>query len=415
MSDKSRLSYLLSKYLHSSCTEQEELELAQLVQESGDQQLQYLLEEFWEKFAHQSEVQMPEPISGQVLHSILSQKEEDKEMEEEPYRKTFSIGKWIGIAASLLLVAGTAIYFFQNSTSNKTVSVATAPKPAVQDIAPGKSGAVLTLANGQQVSLDSVPSSGQFVQGQAGANIRIDGKQIVYGRANGSAAVEQYNTLTIPKGRTYQLTLPDGTKVWLNAASSLKYPVAFGNDMRQVYLEGEAYFEVAKLEKKNGSGRVPFKVNIVNHANPALNARVEVLGTHFNVKAYPDDSKIKTTLLEGRVDFYASQKATAAKLQPGNQAVDEIANEKTSVNTVDLNDAVAWKNGFFSFNHTHLTTVLRELSRWYNMEIVYKNEVPNRFFGGKIQKSLYLSEVLKILQMQDVQFKIEDGNKLVVM
>ncbi|MFT4092490.1 MAG: DUF4974 domain-containing protein [Niabella sp.] len=324
------------------------------------------------------------------------------------------------IAAVIILVILTGgIYTgikYGKAFRQKDLAATAVTKGKTNAIAPGTNKAMLILADGSSVSLDS--ASGGIIAEQGNSRIEktADGS-IAYttGGKIYKAHVIEYNTLSVPNGGQYFVALPDGTKVWLNAASSLKYPVVFSGAERVVYLEGEAYFEVAVQMKKNGKERMPFIVNVVNHLNPASNAKVEVLGTHFNVEAYPEDQKIKTTLLEGKVNFYASPGAAATSLMPGYQAVHATTGNEVVLHKTDVNEAIAWKNGFFDFNRMNLTDVLLQLSRWYNVSFEYKGEVPDIIFYGKMQRSLYLNEVLDALQMQGVHFKIEHRNRLIVM
>ena len=285
---------------------------------------------------------------------------------------------------------------------------------AMSDVAPGSTGAVLTLASGEKVHLDS--STTGLVARTADAIINLTQDGIAYtGVKDKAAAVGKYNTLTTPVGRTFNIKLPDGTEVWLNASSSIKYPVCFDAQKREVLITGEAYFEVAKLEKQDGKGRVPFIVNIRSAKQPDKISKVEVLGTHFNINAYGDDGKIRTTLLEGKVNVYGVGAKTATTISPGSQAVmDANAQSAVSVKPVDLSKAVAWKNGYFDFDQASLPEVMTQIGRWYNVKVIYPEEIPNRVFWGKMQRSLYLSQVLSLLERVDIHFKI-DNDKLIVM
>jgi len=207
-----------------------------------------------------------------------------------------------------------------------------------------------------------------------------------------------WNTMTTPRGRQFNLELPDGTRIWLNAGSSISYPVKFTGTERQVEMTGEAYFEVTRNEK------MPFRVKING------NTSVEVLGTHFNINAYPDENGVRTTLLEGKVVIRNKI------LLPGQQALTvNTVPSAVSVHETDTTQAVAWKNGFFNFNNTDLEEILRQLARWYNLEVVYERKLPERRFGGEIQRNLPLSGILAILEKMEIKFKVEEGRKLVVM
>jgi ferric-dicitrate binding protein FerR (iron transport regulator) len=222
----------------------------------------------------------------------------------------------------------------------------------------------------------------------------------VYNAGNGDALVS-YNTLRTPRGGQFRLTLPDGTGVWLNAASSITYPTAFNGAARNVTVTGEVYFEVAQIPNK------PFMVKVNDHT------AIQVLGTQFNISAYADEATVNTTLLQGSIKVTAGSNALV--LQPGQQAQTTDGGALQVLDHADTDQAIAWKNGSFNFNGKGLPEVMRQLSRWYDIEVVFSGKVPVRKFGGEIQRSLPLSEVLEILQQMDVKFKIKDEKTLIVL
>lgn len=300
--------------------------------------------------------------------------------------------KWSIAAAAVLLIAAGGLFISQNTS--EVVEIVNA-----KDISPGGNNAILILANGQKVDLTGVANGG--VVSQSGIKVvkKVDG-QIVYeiSDVDGKAASDQYNTIETPIGGQYQVNLSDGTKVWLNSGSSLRYPVKFVGDYRNVELKGEGYFEVATNKA------MPFKVK---------NARqtVEVLGTHFNIAAYTDEPVVKTTLLEGVVKVSAGK--ANALLKPGQQS--KLDGSKINViDHVDLEDVVAWKNGYFKFNES-LENIMSKISRWYGVEVVYQTMPdPGLTYSGKISRSRNISAVLKIIGFNsDVRFKI-DGKKVYV-
>jgi hypothetical protein len=258
---------------------------------------------------------------------------------------------------------------------------------------------MITLANGQKIYLDSAGNGALAVQGNVKL-VKLAGGEIAYqqGPDNISGKIE-YNTISNPKGsKVINMVLADGSKVWLNAGSSLTYPVLFIGNERKVSVTGEAYFEVTHDASK------PFVVN-----NGSMNVRV--LGTHFNVNAFEDDgSDIKVTLLEGSVKI-DNGNATGL-LKPGQQAV--VIKEIEVLNDVDLDLVMAWKNGYFQFNNASLQNVLKEVSRWYDVNVVYEGHNQPRQFVGEMERALSLSQVLKILERNQVYFKIE-GKNLIVM
>lgn len=299
-------------------------------------------------------------------------------------------------AAAILAFAITSVlYFFLPSTP---VDVQAERKPIPHQVIPGGNKAVLTLADGSQITLDSTGNGAIASQGNVQV-IKLDSGQLAYNATKGTTGKEMsYNTLVTPRGGQFRIILPDGTKVWLNAASSLRFPTAFSGKKREVQLIGEAYFEVAH------NPQMPFKVT-------ANAMEVQVLGTHFNIMAYPDEANIETTLLEGAVKIENGE--NDVMLKPGQQA--ELNRKgKMSVNSnVDVEEVVAWKNGYFHFNHEPLEGMMRQIGRWYDAEISYEGNISDREFGGKIERGSDITEVLKILELSKVHFRIE-GKKIIV-
>lgn len=308
---------------------------------------------------------------------------------------------WKWAAAAILIIVSITGYFtlFNDNRKNDLVHNKEQEKNTIPDIAPGQNKAVLILADGSKIVLDSA-SIGKLPQQGNTVVLNKDGQLVYNGKANSNKEVI-YNTLATAKGETYSLTLTDGTKVWLNSASSIRFPVIFIGRERKVEIKGEAYFEVAK------NANMPFIVK-------SGDAEVQVLGTHFNVNAYDDESFIKITLQEGAIKVFASSTRTSQLLSTGEQAQVNKKGEIGLIKNADVDAAVAWKNGFFDFNNADLTTVMRQLVRWYDVEVVYEGSVAKREFGGKLGRDLQLSQVLKILEKSEVHFRIE-GKKLIVM
>ena len=254
---------------------------------------------------------------------------------------------------------------------------------------------VLTLADGTMVPLDEIKSG--VLSEDDGLEIRkVKNGELSYhtsGQLIGNN--KSLNRISIPKGATYKLTLADGTKVWLNAASSLSYPSHFSGDERLVELTGEAYFEVAKNE------RMPFKVKV-------RNTEVRVLGTHFNVSSYAEDGPVRTVLLEGSVQlaYLGNQKL----LKPGYQAVTEGNSSNIILQKANTLQALSWKNGYFLFKENSIVEVMNQIARWYKVKVVYEDGVEGKLFGGIYDKSKNLEELLKGLELTGlVKFKIEEG------
>lgn len=319
------------------------------------------------------------------------------------------------VAAALVLLLGSTMgwWVFHNSKQNAVAK--NNPAPLVQPVY--ANAATLTLDNGQVIILDSV-ADGVLVNNEH-AIIRKKGESISVEAPprHPSAPVvsRNYHSLQTPAGKQLRATLSDGSQVWLNATSALRFPTAFSGSHRQVHLQGEAYFEVAKNKAQ------PFRVLATTlQGDIAKGSLVEVLGTHFNVAAYGDEEAIKTTLLEGSVKVAAVERnqplpTGAPVLQPGEQATvfTRTTIKPIAVTTVATNEVVAWKNNLFDFNNTDLQTIMRQLSRWYNVEVVYVNKVPHRQFSGKISRKVPLVTVLEILEQSNIHFKVR-GRQILV-
>lgn len=302
------------------------------------------------------------------------------------------VRRWWAAAAAVLLL-GTGTYFVvRNFREQPSLAV---DQSKSQEVRPGREGAILTLADGSQVVLDSMKNG--VVTTQGGSKLLLQKGQLSYeGHTTGEAQLS-YNTITTPRGRQFQVVLPDGTKIWLNAASRLLYPVTFSGTERKVEISGEAYLEVA------ANATQPFIVKTDK-------GEIEVLGTSFNVNAYTDEAVIRTTLLQGKVRVKAG--AHSSVLSPGQQAtIGEGITVTDNANTVQ---AVAWKNGIFDFQNASLEAVMRQLSRWYDVEVIYEKQVPAITFGGEMGRNLELKDVLEFLEGSGVHFRVE-GRKLIVM
>jgi transmembrane sensor len=406
-----RIQYLFGQYLQKSCSEEELQELFACIARPENR---LVLEELMD-----AEYEKAETVAGagetdweQLFEQVVQPKEANLVYVNKVKRL-----RWMQVAAAAIVVLtiGVAGYWFINrNTRNEVVKNDQAVKPTAADILPGSNKAVLTLADGTVITLDSA-ANGQLAQQGNSQIIKTKNGGLVYEQTAQNSADPltthhsplTYNMLVIPRGGQYQLTLPDGSKVWLNAASSIRYPVAFGNE-RRVELTGEAYFEVAKDARK------PFHV-----VTPTQD--VEVLGTHFNVNAYANEPAVKTTLLEGKVKVRQRSKVNGqlkaeseALLSPGEQAVLSRAHSPFTIDhSPDLEQAMAWKNGFILFNKADIKSIMRQVERWYNVDVVYEGEIQQRTFTGGIERSARLSELLRLLEVSKVKFRIEN-KKLIV-
>lgn len=323
----------------------------------------------------------------QILHRISA----------EPIAKTIkNPKKWWSIAAAALLIMG--LYFYFQNNENITGKD---PKHAslAHVILPGTQSATLTLSDGRKIKLSDI-KIGQTVQADGVLISKAANGNLIYEVDQASAGKLKLNTVTTMNGETYAINLPDGTLVWLNAGSSLKYPVAFDSNERKVELTGEAYFEVAPNKK------LPFRVVSGKQV-------VEVLGTHFNVNAYDNETCIKTTLLEGRVRVNHAN--VVSILNAGQQA--RVNKEQVGIDVleVDLEEAVAWKNGYFRFNNESIESIMRKVARWYNIDVAFQGMISKEKFNGTISRNRDIGQVLEMLEMTHVaHFKIE-GRRVTVM
>ncbi len=308
--------------------------------------------------------------------------------------------KWLA-AAAVLTVISTVVLIFALQKNQQEPIAAVKQKVDLPKIVPGSNQAVLTLANGKSITLND-KANGVLSQ-EAGVVItkNRDGLVQYTVTPNAESAI---NIISTPRGGQYQLILVDGTKVWLNAASSITFPTKFDGSERKVEITGEAYFEVAKNTK------MPFKVK-------SKHQLVEVLGTHFNVNTYDDELADKTTLLEGSVKVSkvnaGSIEINSKILKPGQQATISGTESQILVSEADEDEAIAWKKGYFKFNRSDIQTIMRQVSRWYNVDVEYRGAMNTDLFGGKINRSQNVEEVLGILKMGEVNVTIK-GRTIII-
>ncbi|UYQ94145.1 FecR domain-containing protein [Chitinophaga horti] len=369
---------LFHRYMNGTASPEEEQLLKASLRERNDEHRLELLEAEWEGLTQPDERYAQYDVEAS-WRKITAQ---------QPAR-VFTMRRWAWAAAAALLVATGGTYLLTREQPVQQV-VVTAPMP---DVAPGTNKAVLVLADGSTVRLDS---AGNQVLQQGATTVKQQGGQLVYDE-NGSAASVTYNTLQTPRGGLFRVTLQDGTNVWLNAASALRYPTAFVGKERVVEITGEAYFEVARDVRR------PFKVQM------GKEAAIEVLGTSFNVNNYASETASRTTLLSGAIRVTAGGQAVT--LKPGQQA--SLAPDIKIAQDADLGKVVAWKNGVFDFDDVSLQDAMRQIERWYDIDVVYEHGIPGIVFGGKLPRNISLKELLAALEESGVQFRI-DGEKLIV-
>lgn len=299
--------------------------------------------------------------------------------------------KYLSAAALLIFISVTVYFYLQSSPNTLTQDVT----KVINDIKPGSNKATLTLSDGKIISLSDL-EDGEIAEQQGIKIIKSSDGQLVYTLNNSQVNSEStaYNTIETPMGGQYQINLPDGSKVWLNSGSSLRYPVKFNSRERNIEISGEAYFEVAKKEG------IPFKVKVGEQ-------EVEVLGTNFNVMAYTDEASINTTLIEGSVKVSNGQKSKI--IIPGQQS--RLKNGEIEVHSVDTDEVIAWKDGYFLFKNENLHSMMRKISRWYDVEVIYQGNIADKSFGGKISRSRNISEVLDILESTgSIHFEVINEN-----
>jgi transmembrane sensor len=377
-------------------TEEEKLWLLNYLEHSEASELNELLRK-----KYNQDIGQFKSIDSEVSAQLLKHIHQEMGIEESYKGKLRRM--WVvrmAAASVILLVLALGIFYWTGRQQKDEITkVENRPQPLKNDVAPGGDRAILTLADGTQVALDKAANGDITRQG----NVRVinaDGQLSYEASQQSSELSPAYNTVATPRGGQYQLIMADGTKVWLNAASSLRYPTAFTGIERVVELTGEGYFEVAHDASR------PFRVKVAD-------MDVKVLGTHFNINSYTDEAAIKTTLLEGSVKV--NVQGQSALLQPGQQSqvLSTAQARKIYVQPTDVEEAVAWKNGRFQFEHSDIKTIMRQIERWYDVEVVFEGTKPSEHYSGKISRNVNVSEVLRILELSGIRFRI-DGKKIIV-
>jgi len=401
---QARLKGLLHQYFNNTISDADCIELLQYLNASDPDELDKLIDlelsvmdEGPEFKGKQSQAVLNRIKSDLRFNTISGEREEVQPKIIKFYQK-----RWLQIAAVFLVFLTAGIIVFNGKKTKTANQVTKNTKKAI--ILPGGNKAILTMEGGKTIVLDSA-ADGLLAKTSRGKVLKTRSGQIIYqalpSRQSGVAVTDiTYNTLSTPKGGEYQVVLPDGTKVWLDAASSISYPVAFTGNERRVKLTGQAYFEVAKNKDK------PFYVDINN-------AQVRVLGTHFNISAYKDDNVMTTTLLEGAVQV--TKNNSFSLLKPGQQAVINSSSDNIVVSDAHIDDAMAWKNGYFTFDDDNITGIMRKVSRWYDVDVEYRGNYNDKQFGGTFYRSKGISELLTHLEkIGKLHFKIS-GRRIIVM
>lgn len=417
------LQELFRKLVSNESTEQETEAFFQLVKElPADDELITALDQWWDTV---EPGETKDLVRGRRIWQQVQEKMDPEKFVEAPVHPMYRRRSWqIAAAVTILIAAGIFLWIRQKPQPEMPLTLAQSLDASIR---PGTDGAVLTLADGRQIVLDSMQNG--VIASQEGAEIMLQDGRLAYNAAGEKQHGPAWNTISTPKGRQFKVLLPDGTQVWLNAASSITYPTFFAGHERRVMVTGEVFMDVAK------NPRMKFKVKVNNQAV------VEVTGTQFNVKAYTDESSMATTLLEGAVKLYntkdtscwncpgavatALQPERAVDLTPGQQGLivangkDYPKSKKQSgiivLNDIDTDKIMAWKNGYFNFTGMSSREAMNQLVRWYNIEVLYEKNVPDIEFFGDLRRDMKLVDVLTALEAAGVQFKVVDGRKLIVL
>lgn len=381
---------LLDKYISGSINAEEKQQFLQLMDEPGHREvLDKALRDAM--LTDQYLFDVPASETNHFIERLSAKL-------DKPARTTIlipNVRRWAA-AAAILLLAGAGTWYWSKKAPEPKQIVLTTARPA-HDATPGISGAILTLDDGSQVALDSTGNG--VVANQNGSKVLLNNGQLAYEKSNAGGKIS-YNTMSTPRGRQFKVVLPDGTKVWMNAASSIRYPTAFTGSERKVEIQGEAYLEVAQDASK------PFIIAV------AGGATIKVLGTSLNINAYHDEHSINTTLVTGSIQVAADDN-NAVTLVPGKQARINKQSGKISIHAAEEEQVLAWKNGLFIFEKADIQTIMRQLSRWYDVDVDFKN-ITDKKFSGTIPRNVNVSTVFNILEATgNVHFSIAD-NKVTV-
>ena len=406
MMDQEKLRRLLQDYFDDTISETECIELLDYLKNTEPDSIAKIVDE--DMLTLYKGPEFSGFLKRQVFQHIKSDPrfttEAPASEDAEPKIIRFYQRQWLKVAVVFVIASVCSVLYFKGHKNSVMAPVAVKTQVG-KPITPGRDKATLTLSNGKVIVLDT--GSNGLIANDGKVNVYKSNKgRLVYNTltAKGSQNIPSsgpvYNVLSTPRGGEFQVVLPDGTKVWLNSASSLKYPSEFIGNERRVSLTGEAYFEVAKNKEK------PFFVSVNN-------VEVKVLGTHFNIAAYMDDNDVTTTLLEGSVQIKKSNNLSV--ISPGQQAIVNNNTEAIKVRQADIGKVMAWKNGYFIFYDEDLISIMKKVSRWYDVEVEYKGKFNNMRFGGTFYRFKSINELLSHMeQIDNIHFKIE-GRRIIVM
>lgn len=400
-SSKSRTSFLFKKYYNKTASQKETKELFEIMKSLSDDKLKELIREEWNNL-EMTDSFFKYDVSMGMLNKILPAKPKSTYHKKEVLVKNiinwFSRFKKVSVAASILFFLSIGFYYWFKTTL-PTQNLVTSYSVS-QDLPPGGARATLTLADGKKIILDTA-RNGIIASTNSFKIIKTESGQVVYhsfGTNINKTINTEFNKITTPRGGEYRIIMPDGSKVWLNSASTIKFPGVFNGDSRSVELEGEAYFEIAK------NSAMPFKVK-------SKNVEIIVIGTHFNVKAYTNEDLVKTTLVEGSIKIKRGN--SSHLLKTGQQAV-LIGNETKVLSDIDVEEQIAWKNGLFQFKDAGIEEVMHQAALWYDLNVTFEGNITEKYLTGKVSRSVNVSEFMNILDYAGVKFKIE-GKHIIIM
>lgn len=402
--EKEILIYLVQKHIAGTLTESEKTELAAHINRKQNKEVtSSILEDLLVQYKATQDVDEKRlmPLVKGILQAdtiVDTDVERDDASLYKGYEKKSGsrAARWVAVAVIVLAAAaGLYFYYFQPSV---LTNAGIGSQPMINDAPPGSNKAILTTADGSSISLDSMKNGFVTQQGNVKVFKENNGTLLYRGSSEMNESI-LFNTIMTPRGGQYQLQLSDGSRIKLNSFSSITYPVWFTGNERSVTITGEAFLQVAK------NAKMPFKVKVND-------LEVEVESTEFNINAYSDEPNIKTTLLEGTLQL--SKNSTKQALQRMQQSTFDRKGSFSLEKNVNANEIIAWKNGLFGFNHADIKTVMRQLTRWYDVDVVYEPGAPmNKVVTGEIRRTVNLSEVLKLLEKNDIRCRI-DGKTLIV-
>lgn len=412
-----RIAALVFKYLLQKLSDSEQQELDEWIAESEQHQIAFT--EMTHRASLPLKLEQYNEVDTEGIWLKIANQAPDLTMATVTTSPPLYRNIWfrLGIAASAIAVIAIGGWYFTGNNAGKNSTPKLSATTVKNDVAPGGNKAVLTLADGRTIVLDNAQNGSLATQGSTAILKQQD--QVTYQSGSSNNGEILYNTISTPRGGQFHVTLPDGTNVWLNAASSIHFPTQFNGSQRKVSVSGEAYFEVRKDPTK------PFIVAITPSPLGEGRGEVEVLGTHFNVNAYSDENNINTTLLEGSIKFTnnaqrltqnAERNTNVVVLKPGQQAIlNNDADKASVVNSNDANASISWVKGVFHFEKANLGNVMRQLSRWYDVQVAYEGTMPHQTITGDVERNIPLSELLSILEQMGKAHYVIQGKTVKVM